>query len=66
MSPIVEDLKEERDEHKSTYEAAENQAKDIISQLDELESYITSERDDVDLDELVRLFHEIRELAEDI
>lgn len=65
-SPIVEDLREDVRVAKEDYDAAEKQAKDIISQLDELESYITSEREDVDLDELVRLIREIRELAEDI
>lgn len=59
-SPLVERVREERDYAKNEYARALGHAGDACSEIDELYSYITSEREDVNLDEVLRLAHMIK------
>lgn len=65
-SPIVEDMREDVRVAKEDYNSAKNYAGETTAEIDELESYLTTEREDVDLDEVLRLVKNIRDTVERI
>jgi len=65
-SPIARDLREEVAEAKNEYNRARGYANDACGEIDELESYLMSEREDVDLDEILRLVQGIKGTVERI
>jgi len=65
-SPLIEDIREELAEAKNEYDRARGYAGDVCGEIDELESYLTNEREDVDLDEVLRLVQSIKGTVERI
>lgn len=65
-SPIVEDMREDVRVAKEDYDRARGYAGDACGEIDELESYLMSEREDVDLDEVLRLVQSIKGTVERI